>query len=164
MIRILEAVARDEKRMRSLKLISAVCSYTLAAFFGCQLMVNLIDGLYLEILAAAGSAAVGFIAVSILRARLNFKRPYEVYDFYETPPRELAGRSFPSRHTYSAFAIATVSWMLSPLFFAGLMLLAVAIAVCRVVTGIHFVRDVLAGALIGATHGVIPIIICSIIC
>lgn len=163
MIKILKAVARDEKRMRSLKLISKASSYALAAFFACQLILELMYSEYLECIISASSAAVGFIGVTVLRSTLNFKRPYEVYDFYEVPPRELSGKSFPSRHTYSGFAIATLSWLVSPLVFAGLMILALAIAVCRVLTGIHFLRDVLVGAAIGIVHGALPIIICHFI-
>lgn len=159
MINLLKAVARDERRMRTLKIISSVSSYTLAAFFGCQLLVHLIDGLYVELIAAAVSASVGFVAVTVMRSRINARRPYEVYEFYETPPRALAGKSFPSRHSYSAFVIATLSWLISPLFFAGLMLIALAIAVCRTLTGIHFLRDVAVGGGIGVLHGAAAIII-----
>ncbi|MBO5946055.1 MAG: phosphatase PAP2 family protein [Clostridia bacterium] len=163
MIKILKAVARDEKRMRLLKLISKVSSYTLAAFFACQIILELMYSEYLECILAVSSSAVGFVGVTVLRSTLNFKRPYEVYDFYEVPPREISGRSFPSRHTYSGFVIATLSWLISPMFFAGLMILAVAIALCRVFAGIHFLRDVTVGAAIGIFHGVVPIIICHLV-
>ncbi|MFR2587027.1 MAG: phosphatase PAP2 family protein, partial [Adlercreutzia equolifaciens] len=67
--------------------------------------------------------------------------------------RDGAGESFPSRHAFSAFAIAA-SWFAAAVPVA-LALLAVAalLAVCRVLGGVHFPRDVIAGALVGVAVG-----------
>ena len=91
----------------------------------------------------SGVVALGFAAVSAYRSCLNAPRPYE----------RCAGESFPSRHAFSAFAIAA-SWFAAAVPVA-LALLAVAalLAVCRVLGGVHFPRDVIAGALVGVAVG-----------
>ena len=103
---------------------------------------------------------VPFILVSILRHIINAPRPYELYDFYKTPPKQKCGKSFPSRHAYSAFSIATAALFILP-WWVGAILITSAVFLCiaRVLLGIHFIRDVLAGALIGIASAIIGILI-----
>ena len=61
----------------------------------------------------------------------------------------------PSRHCFSAAAIAATVWyVLPPLGAVLAVLAAVVIAVSRVVTGVHFVSDVLAGLAFGLVFAV----------
>ena len=53
-----------------------------------------------------GVTAVGFAAVSFFRRRFNAPRPYECCSIAPLIARDGAGKSFPSRHAFSAFAIA----------------------------------------------------------
>lgn len=101
----------------------------------------------------SGVVALGFVAVSAYRSRLNAPRPYERCAISPLIVRDGAGESFPSRHAFSAFAIAA-SWFAAAAPVA-LALLAVAalLAVCRVLGGVHFPRDVIAGALVGVAVG-----------
>ena len=108
-------------------------------------------------LAAAG--AVPFVIVSITRRIINAPRPYELYDFYEVKPKGKAGQSFPSRHVFSAFIIASLAICTSPWLSLAAALLGTALAVSRVLLGMHFIRDVLAGALIGIICGTLGILI-----
>jgi membrane-associated phospholipid phosphatase len=93
---------------------------------------------------------VPFLAVTVIRKAINAPRPYEIYDFYEDPPKNKRGCSFPSRHAYSAFAIGTFLCFESPLLGGILLLFALGMCTARVLLGIHFIRDVLTGALVGA--------------
>jgi undecaprenyl-diphosphatase len=107
--------------------------------------------------AAALSAAAANTAVVLLKGRVRRARP-------SARPGNcfFAGRadrwafdefSFPSGHALNAFALtATVGLALHALA-VPLLVLAVSIALSRVVLGVHFVADVVAGALIGATLG-----------
>jgi undecaprenyl-diphosphatase len=61
--------------------------------------------------------------------------------------------SFPSGHAMSAFAIAIPLCIFYPELQAALLLLSVSIAVSRVILGMHFVSDVVAGSLLGAALG-----------
>jgi len=134
-------------------IISTVCAWCVAVFFVLQLIIHLIDGEYLTLGVVSGASALGFILVTVVRKLINSKRPYEVYEFYKELPREKKGEGHPSRHCYSAAVIATLGWLVSPFLTLGVGLLAAIIAVTRVVTGVHFVRDVLAGLLLGVLFG-----------
>ena len=98
---------------------------------------------------------VVLIAVTLMRYLINAKRPYEVYDYTPAVPKSTKGKSFPSRHTASAFIIAMAFMYLK--FELGIIMLVIAtvIGITRVVSGAHFVRDVVGGALIGIICGLL---------
>ncbi|MDE7328090.1 MAG: phosphatase PAP2 family protein [Lachnospiraceae bacterium] len=93
--------------------------------------------------------AAMFLAVSVFRHFVNFARPYEKEGIVPLIQKEKQGHSFPSRHAASAGMVAAV-WMAysRP---AGILFLAVGIliAVSRVLAGVHYVKDVLAGGVSG---------------
>ena len=106
-------------------------------------------------------SGVPFLTVTLVRRLVDVPRPYDVYEMPKgfCTCGKKAGRSFPSRHVFSAFVIGTLALAISlPL---GIITLALgcALAFCRVLLGIHFVRDVVYGALIGVFSGVLGIII-----
>ncbi len=105
------------------------------------------------------TTSLPFIIVSILRRKVNAPRPYELYDFYEHNPKRKSGESFPSRHAFSIFSIGTVCLFIYPIMGITLLSLGVPLAISRVLTGIHFTRDVVAGALIGAISALIGALI-----
>ena len=61
--------------------------------------------------------------------------------------------SFPSGHAMSAFAIAIPLGIFYPQLEVALLALSLSIAASRVLLGMHFVSDVVAGSLIGAGLG-----------
>jgi len=61
--------------------------------------------------------------------------------------------SFPSGHTITAFAVAVPFGLVYPSLLVGLVFCAVSVAASRVLLGLHYLSDVLAGVLIGATIG-----------
>ena len=99
--------------------------------------------------------AASFAAVTLARARLNRPRPYEVLDIDPLIHKDTRGRSFPSRHVFSIFMIA-MSWLAwcAPVGVA-LLVLSTAMAVVRVLGGVHWPRDVVAGALVGVACGIL---------
>lgn len=103
--------------------------------------------------------AIPYFIVTMARKIINAPRPYELYDFYEEQPKKKTGSSFPSRHVFSAFTIATLAACFSPWLAVLVYVAGVMLAVARVLLGIHFIRDVTAGALIGILSGIIGIII-----
>lgn len=96
-----------------------------------------------------------FLAVSIVRKRINAKRPYEVYDFQPIIKKETIGNSFPSRHVFSAFLIGMAFFSLNKRAGAEIFVLASLLSFIRVVGGVHFIKDVLAGAGAGLILGFI---------
>ena len=102
---------------------------------------------------------VSYVLVSIFRKKINAPRPYELYDFYDLPPKSKRGVSFPSRHVFLVFAISTLCFPLLPLPSIIVRLFAVMQAVSRVLLGIHFIRDVVCGALLGVLSSVIGLLV-----
>jgi undecaprenyl-diphosphatase len=62
--------------------------------------------------------------------------------------------SFPSGHTITAFAIAFSLGLYYPALMVGLFFCAASVGASRVILGLHYLSDVLAGILIGTTIGV----------
>lgn len=100
---------------------------------------------------------VSFVLVTALRKAINAPRPYETFDAAPVIPKDTRGNSFPSRHTFSIFVIAMAFCAWCPLAWAGPAMLAagVALAVIRVVSGVHFPRDVVVGAALGIALGAV---------
>ena len=69
--------------------------------------------------------------------------------------KDTSGRSFPSRHVFSAFMLAMTVFYLYPLIGCLLLACGCLLAVIRVISGVHEPRDVIAGAMIGIICGVI---------
>lgn len=88
---------------------------------------------------------ISFTVLSIVRYFLNMPRPYEKYDIIPLYNKKTKGKSCPSRHTFSAFVIGFCIMYISVPLGAVIVLLAVILAVTRVVCGIHFIRDVVWG-------------------
>jgi undecaprenyl-diphosphatase len=61
--------------------------------------------------------------------------------------------SFPSGHTITAFAVAVTFSVFYPDLTAALLFCAVSIAASRILLGMHFLSDVLAGVAIGTVLG-----------
>ena len=99
---------------------------------------------------------ISFVLVTVVRRAINAPRPYEVFGVVPVIPKDTKGNSFPSRHAFSIFVIAVTFCACCPLAWAGPLMLAagVALAVIRVVSGVHFPRDVVAGAALGIVLGV----------
>lgn len=68
--------------------------------------------------------------------------------------KDKKGQSFPSRHVLSATIIAMASMYVNVRLGIIMMLISVAIAVIRPVAGVHYIRDVIGGLIIGIVCGV----------
>ncbi len=146
-----DALARpfetNEKNKRRLLLANRIVTDVFFLIYPAMLVVLLIfkDPRFWQVLLVP---VISFIIVTIFRRIVSAKRPYEVWDVQPLIEKETAGRSFPSRHAFSAFMIAmAMLWLCVP---AGIVLLVVAalLSVVRVIARVHFVRDVIAGAAI----------------
>ena len=156
---LLMKIAKSKKHTEALKRVSSVSSIFCSLVFIGEIAYFLLDRKPFVALAVAVSAGVGFVLVTLLRAWINAPRPYELRDYYTEAPKAKEGKSFPSRHAYSAFVIATLAWIWHPAVAFGTALLAIAVCLSRVFSGIHFWRDVVCGALIGVVAGVAGMII-----
>ena len=103
--------------------------------------------------AAASAALAGVAVFKILKSLSHRRRPCQLEPHCWSkvlPPDKF---SFPSGHTMTAFSIALVLCY----FYRGvevpLGFFACSIAISRIVLGMHFLSDVLAGAIIGVGLG-----------
>jgi len=94
-----------------------------------------------------------FIVVTISRAIINAERPYEKFNYTPVVHKNTKGKSFPSRHTVSAFIIAMAFMYINMTIGIIMMGLAAIIAVIRVLSGVHFIRDVVSGAALAVLIG-----------
>jgi undecaprenyl-diphosphatase len=99
-----------------------------------------------EAIAASGASLIVAAVVAHLVAR---PRPFvahpEIHAFLAHAPDP----GFPSDHATAAFAIATTLILRFGLRATPVLLAAVALAASRVLVGVHYPGDVIAGALIG---------------
>ena len=108
------------------------------------------------------SLAVSFLIAFVVRYIIRRPRPH--FDSSYTP--WLKAWSFPSAHSAIAFALATSISLLAfdlfqtPIVWIGVVLLyasASMIAISRLAVGVHYLTDIIAGALIGILTSVILI-------
>ncbi len=98
---------------------------------------------------------VSFLAVSGLRKLIDAERPYEKLHFRPMIHKEKHGESFPSRHVFSVFVIALAFYYTCLPVGIILTVFGVLLAGVRVLGGVHFPRDVCAGAAVGIFAGVL---------
>ncbi len=103
--------------------------------------------------------AAGFVVVSVFRKVVSAKRPYEIYGFIPLLEKNSKGNSFPSRHVFSNMIIAMAVLSIWTPGGIALMLIGICLAVLRVMTGVHFMKDVLAGAGIAVVIGIIGLFV-----
>jgi len=105
----------------------------------------------LTAVASAGSAALVGVGVFIFIKKLSGRRrPCEIEPHcWATllPPDQF---SFPSGHTITAFSVAITFGVFYPAILPALLFCALSIAISRILLGMHFLSDVIVGALIGS--------------
>lgn len=103
-----------------------------------------------------------FVALSAFRYLYNASRPYEALDIDPLIRKSTVGKSFPSRHIFSMVMIALCWLRFCVPVGCALLVCAVVMAVIRVLGGVHFPRDVVAGALFAVVGGVLGLWIAPI--
>lgn len=96
---------------------------------------------------------LAFLVVTLIRKTLNQARPYETWDIQPFLKKETQGQSMPSRHVFSATMISMCFLTFNLCLGAVLLILSATLAVCRVLGGVHYPKDVLVGMAIGILAG-----------
>jgi undecaprenyl-diphosphatase len=103
--------------------------------------------------AASLAMSVGVVMFLWMKRWTGRKRPCHIEPHCWAkllPPDQF---SFPSGHTITAFAAAVPLSLYYPSLMAGVMFCAISIALSRILLGMHFLSDVLVGALLGSSLG-----------
>ncbi len=145
---------KSEKRKRGLAMANRVVTVAFYVIYPIMLiiLIALRDPRFWRVLLVP---VISFLLITLFRRIVSAKRPYEVWDEPPLIDKETAGRSFPSRHVFSAFIIAMAAlWLWIP---AGVILIIAGsfLAVVRVIARVHFVRDVVTGAAIAVAVGIV---------
>jgi len=115
------------------------------------LLISRNDGFF-RILLTTG---ISFILISFFRKICNRERPYEKFNHPPIISKNKKGNSMPSRHVFSAFVIAMAFMYVNCILGIFFILLSIALAILRVLGGVHFPSDVIVGAIVGLICGLI---------
>ena len=141
-------------RIAALRGVNAGCTYGTAAVF-CGTCAYLALRRDPTVVRLALTCGVPFVALSLLRQKIDAPRPFTVYGLEPLIPKESPGESFPSRHVFSIFVIGTCFCYLQPWVGGVLIALGMILSALRVAAAVHFERDVLVGAAVGILSGII---------
>ncbi len=111
------------------------------------------EGRFVAVGSAAIASSLGVAVFLFLKRAFGRKRPCSIQPHcWATllPPDQF---SFPSGHTISAFAVAVPLAIVYPMLTVLLIFAALSVAASRVVLGMHFLSDVLAGIAVGGLLG-----------
>lgn len=97
--------------------------------------------------------ALGLVVYKVLKRAFVRERPFITHAAIDLAMPPLDRYSFPSGHTLHAVSFALQASMHFPELAWVLVPLALLIATSRVVLGLHYPTDVLAGAVLGASLG-----------
>ncbi|MBR2812390.1 MAG: phosphatase PAP2 family protein [Solobacterium sp.] len=99
--------------------------------------------------------AVSLVLVTLARRLIRRPRPFEQYAMVPLLKKDSGSGSFPSRHAFSAMMIAMCVMQVSLPLGLLYILLAVLIGAVRIIGGVHYLSDVLAGFAAAIVCGII---------
>lgn len=112
-----------------------------------------------KILRVIAVPAAAFVAVTAARKLFDLPRPTEKLGIDPISDKKKKGDSFPSRHAASATVIAAAFLYISLPLGIIMSLIALSICILRPMAGIHFPRDVIAGAILSIVISVVGFLI-----
>jgi undecaprenyl-diphosphatase len=110
-------------------------------------------------LAAVALAVLGALAtkavIDQIAARVGRVRPFVRFRFIPLISKSATDPSFPSNHAGGAFSLAVCLAIHVPSAAVVCLAIAVLLVLARLYVGVHYVSDIVAGALIGGLIGAI---------
>lgn len=143
-INLMSFIGQRNNLKRFIMITNKVLTLLVYVFYPCFILYLFFkghEGAYRAVLVPG----VSFVFVSVFRKILNAPRPYEVFDYPSVITKDTKGKSFPSRHVFSIFIIGFTTVFYMPQAGVVILCMGVILAVMRVLGGVHFTKDVLAG-------------------
>lgn len=155
----LDGLFDDRPRGQALAIFAA--KYLLPAFFGATIVIypwlaHDVSGALRYDFMFITSVVVAQLMTVALSFLIGRRRPYEVAPDMWHLPIKLYTPSFPSGHATMAFATAVfLIWYWHPAWYlaGAVLLVACGVGLARIVVGVHYLSDVLAGAILGSVLG-----------
>lgn len=98
-----------------------------------------------------------FVIVEIIRYLIRRPRPFLIHSVHQLVQE--SSYSFPSGHATFYFALATVAYILNKKLGVIFFLIAAIISVSRIVVGVHYPSDIIAGGLLGIIISIVLFLI-----
>lgn len=154
-LKIFQKVQSVPNGVEWIQLAGRVLTYATALSYLAAVAGNLIGQQWKSAAVLVLVPGITFLAVTVFRSCFHARRPYEIYDFKPLIAKDTKEKSFPSRHVFSIFVIgSTLAWFY-PAVGILICLMGCVLAAIRVLVGVHFPKDVIAGALIGMVCGAV---------
>ena len=103
-----------------------------------------------------------WLLVTVIKALTDRARPFNLLRETRVIGWREAGLSFPSGHTTQTFFMMTLAishFQLSLIVALGLYIIAALVGFTRVYLGVHYPRDVIAGAILGLIWGGLGVLV-----
>ncbi|MCO4493708.1 phosphatase PAP2 family protein [Streptococcus infantarius] len=150
--KITDPIRKNPRAVHSLRLINRLLTAVMYLVYP-LLLIYLFVKQQSQLIPAIFIPGVSFILVSLMRKMINVPRPYEAWQINPLIQKDTQGQSMPSRHVFSASIISMAVLTQSSFLGVILLILSLVIAFCRVLGGVHYLHDVVAGYLIGLICG-----------
>ncbi|MBE6737285.1 MAG: phosphatase PAP2 family protein [Ruminococcaceae bacterium] len=154
-----DKIKRNANALKLLKALYKILPLIVIITYPVMLIIKFFSGFDSDFLLMICVPAGTLLIVTALRKLIDRERPYIKHNTEPLIPKKSTGESFPSRHTASAFIIAMSAFLLSPILACCLLIIATIIAITRILAGVHYLTDVLAGMLISIGIGTVFFII-----
>ena len=148
----------DKRRLTALKITDKATAAIGYAAFAVLEIYLLIRG-DARIIRCTLVPLTAFVLTTVIRSTINAPRPYEKLNITPLIKKNTKGKSFPSRHTACIVIIAAAWLYVNVPVGIFLMFVSAVIMVIRPLSGVHFPRDVAAGAVLSAVCAVVGFII-----
>ena len=103
--------------------------------------------------------AAGFVAVTLMRIKIDRARPYITEEYEPIIYKTKTGRSMPSRHVFSCFIIAFAYFQLGIPWFIAMLITSAILSLLRVLGGVHYISDVIVSCALAALLGTLSFIV-----
>ena len=150
------SICSDKTKRQLVMILNELVTYLIALIYFICLIVLIIHHEFRQLFLAVLTPVAGFVIARFFRVILRHPRPYQVIRIRPLDREKKTSFAFPSCHVASAFVIGTTLLALS-FKAAGILvlILGVVLAVLRVMSGGHFIKDVVSGALLGSLCGIV---------